>query len=116
MGSHSCQSGACLAWQADLWGKDKPKPLLVLAGFVKVQARVARGASSNQRHIRLHKSGNEVHIFMRGPRVVGYPIAPQQSGEEAWPPAKADEPERLGPNTQNLAVVVTSVAREVGNV
>lgn len=52
---------------------------------------------------------------MWGPRVV-LPIAPQQSGEEAWPPAKADEPERLGPNTQNLALVVTLGTREVGNV
>lgn len=51
---------------------------------------------------------------MRGPRVVP-PIAPQQSGEEAWPPAKGSEPERLGPNTQNLETVVTLATREVGN-
>lgn len=75
---------------------------------------MGRRASTNQKHIRLHKSGNEVHIFMRGPRVVP-PIAPQQSGEEAWPPAKGSEPERLGPNTQNCTVVVSSGTREVGN-
>lgn len=53
--------------------------------FRKSPSRVGRGASSNQRHIRLHKSGNEVHIFMRGPRVVRTPSHHNSLGKKLGP-------------------------------
>lgn len=104
-----------LSWRAICGGKTNLSHFGA-GEFRKSPSRVGRGASSNQRHIRLHKSGNEVHIFMRGPRVVRTPSHHNSLGKKLGPLPRETNPKGWVPTPRISAIVVASGAREVGNV
>lgn len=85
---------------SSLWGKTGLSRFGA-GWFRKSPSRVGRGASSNQRHIRLHKSGNEVHIFMRGPRVVRTPSHHNSLGKKLGPLPRATNPKGWVPTPRN---------------